>query len=118
MGFLDRVKSLFASASRDEPDVMFIYVRCDRCKDVLRGRIDLRNELGRSDGGFTWRKEMMGTGKNRCFQRIEVILEFDDQRKVAEQRIYGGKFITAEEYEVAQAAEETKGTKEEASDSA
>ncbi|MCC7354297.1 MAG: hypothetical protein IT330_11110 [Anaerolineae bacterium] len=111
MGFLDRLKNLFSSGpARDEPDVLFIYARCDRCKQVLRGRIDRRNELGRSNGGFTWRKELMGTGKNRCFQRIEVILEFDDQRQITEQRIYGGKFITAEEYEAEIAKEAATGS--------
>lgn len=111
MGFLERLKSLFAPGpAAKEEDILYIYVRCGRCQEVIRGRIDLRNELSRSDGGFVWRKELMGTGKNRCFQRIEVILEFDDQRKVTEQRIYGGRFITAEEYEAEKAKEATSGS--------
>ncbi len=111
MGFLDRLKGFFASGpAAEEADVIFIYVRCDRCKEVIRGRIDRRNELARSNGGFIWRKELMGTGKNRCFQRIEVILEFDDRREITEQRIYGGKFVTAEEYEAEKAKEAATGS--------
>jgi hypothetical protein len=111
MGFFSQLKKMFSPTPLSpEADAIYIFARCDKCKQIIRGRIDTRNELGRSDGGFIWRKELMGSGKNRCFNRIEVILEFDDQRKITEQRIYGGKFVTKAEYDAQMAQEAAAGS--------
>ena len=80
---------------------MYYYVRCDRCKEALRFRVDPLWDLGAADGGgFVVTKHVMG---QKCFKTVEVILTFDNRREESERRIYAGTFITAEEYEQAQA---------------
>ncbi len=76
---------------------VYYYVRCDRCKESIRFRVDPLWDLGQSDGGgFTVTKHVMG---QKCFRTIEVDLTFDDHRVETERSITNGKFITAEEYD-------------------
>jgi hypothetical protein len=98
MGFLDSLKSLLGGGEeRDEPGY-WVYVRCRRCGEAIKTRIDLRNDLSpRDEGGFVVRKTLVGD--QRCFERIEVTLTFDENRQLAEREIVRGDFITAEEYE-------------------
>ena len=76
---------------------IYYYVRCDRCKETLRFRVDPLWDLGTADGGgFVVTKHIMG---QKCFRTIEVTLTFDDRREESERDITGGKFITAAEYD-------------------
>ncbi len=76
-----------------------IRVRCARCGEVLEARIDLHNDLSaRYDDrarvtGYFVRKVIQGPGRNRCFQAIEVELEFDARRQLVNRRIRGGEFV-------------------------
>ena len=77
-----------------------IYVRGHRCKENLSTRINLNNDLSEKDeGGYLARKILVGTGKNRCFERVEVILHFDERKNLIDREISGGVFITAEAFE-------------------
>lgn len=83
-----------SSASSDRG--VYYYVRCDRCGEKLRLRVDPYWDLGTTDGGgFSVTKHLIG---QKCFRTIEVTLTFDDKRQESERDITGGKFITAEEY--------------------
>lgn len=105
MGFLDALKSLFTSEARDA-DGYWVYVRCRRCGETIKTRIDLRNSLSaRDEGGYVVNKTLMGSGKNNCFQRIEVSLVFDNNRKLTDRAINFGEFITAEAYAADQSIE-------------
>jgi hypothetical protein len=73
-------------------------VQCLRCGEQIRGRVDLRNDLSiEYDGGgsasYHCRKVVMGSG--RCFQQIEVYLNFDANHKLTDRQIQGGKFVEA-----------------------
>jgi hypothetical protein len=55
---------------------------------------DLSADYGEEGGGpvtFICRKLM--TGKDRCFQTIEVVLTFDSDRRLRDKHITGGKFV-------------------------
>ncbi len=97
MGFLDRVKSAFASPGSD-PNAMWLYVRCARCGTPLAVRVDLRNEpsIDYETGGYVLHKEMMD---NKCFLLMHAEVRFDDKRNVIERKVDKGEFITAEEYQ-------------------
>lgn len=98
MGFLDSVKSLLGGGEKQDESGYWVYVRCKRCGEPIKTRIDLRNELSpRDEGGFITRKTMVGS--QRCFERIEVTLTFDQDRRLVDRQIAGGDFITAEEFE-------------------
>jgi len=91
--------------SRDK-DFLWVYVKCDRCSEVIPVRINLKEEVQENydtskekSCAFYVRKEVCGSGKNRCFARINLYLEFDSQFKVTGKEIKGGTFVTKEEYE-------------------
>ena len=97
MGFLDSFKSLFSGGEGQDKTGYYVYVRCDRCGEAIKTRIDMRNDLSHlEEGGFVVNKTLVGS--QRCFERIEVKLTFDGNRKLIEREIKRGEFITPEEF--------------------
>ena len=93
MGFL---KNLFGGASaRPEKRYYTIQVKCNRCGEIIEGRVDLDNDLSLeiegNDNVYFVRKGLMGSG--RCFQQIEVEMKFTAERKLIEQQAHGGTFV-------------------------
>ena len=100
MGFLDTVKSLMSGGGQGRQTEHWVYVRCRRCGEVIKTRIDLQSGLSRRDeGGYLTRKTLVGN--QLCFERIEVTLLFDENYQLVDQEINRGHFITAEAYEAA-----------------
>jgi len=90
MGFL---KNLFGGTpARPEKHYYTFNVKCKRCGEIIEGRVDLDNDLSLNDegNGYLVRKTLMGG--NRCFQQIEVELNFDSARQITEETITGGEF--------------------------
>ena len=93
MAFLKKLTNFFSTTKQNSRPTHIISARCNRCGEILTARIDLNNELSRADGGgFIVRKTLMGNGENRCFQRVEITLHFDDKRTVTDREIVGGTF--------------------------
>ena len=85
--------------SRD-PAGYIIEVKCDRCQEIVRTRINLYNDLSLvgSDeindavsASYVCNKTLMGSG--HCFQRIQVKLLFDQNRKLVGKQIEEGTFL-------------------------
>ena len=101
MGFLNTIRSIF----RAEPDRRYrqVHARCARCGEVLSTRIDLYNELsveygdGRGKESYYCRKVLMGD--SGCFNRVELEMSFDSQRRLMEVEAEGGEYLSAEEAE-------------------
>ncbi len=111
MGFLNKLtRALFGgSGGSGGGGAYYYYVRCRRCGEIIKGRVNLANDLsaeydGDNTSGYVYRKSLIGSGSNRCFQAIEVELSFDPQRKILAREIKGGDFVTEEEYEAANKA--------------
>lgn len=101
MSFLESIKSLFGAGEERDRTGYWIYVRCSRCGEAIKTRIDLYNDLSlQQGGGFRANKTLVGS--QRCFERIEVTLTFDENRRLSGREILGGDFITAEEFEAAE----------------
>lgn len=101
MGLLDSLKSFFGGGPPPRDEGYWIYVRCRRCGEVIKTRLDLSNNLTENDdGGYTASKTLVGN--KLCFERIEVTLTFDAQRRLLERDITRGEFITVEDFEAAQ----------------
>ena len=86
MGLLDRLKKLFGAGDNSPSGDrgVYYYVRCDRCKEALKFRVDPLWDLGASDGGgYVVTKHIMG---QKCFKTVEVVLTFDDRREESERR--------------------------------
>jgi len=105
MSLWTRLKATFSAkgaGSRDEG--IYFYIRCDRCGDRVRVRLnpgaDLQQEFGESGdtAGYSVRKMVVD---QRCFRPIEVKMRFDAGRRELSREIEGGTFLTPEEYESA-----------------
>jgi hypothetical protein len=102
MNILKKISAFLAPPHPQDRSVMWVYVRCDRCDEPLRSRVNLLNDLsvryGETvrDDTFIIRKTILGSGI--CHQPIQITLIFNDHRKVKKREIEGGQFITAEEY--------------------
>jgi len=71
-------------------------VKCKRCGEIIAGQVNLSNEpsLEFDEKGkpyYICRKVMMGN--QQCFQQIEVIFTFNEQRGVLDRQITGGEFV-------------------------
>lgn len=92
MGFF---KNLFGGGEPAKPEKHYyvFQVKCKRCGEIIEGRVDLANDLSMNDEGegYIVRKGLIGA--NRCFQQIEVELNFDSARQIVERNITGGEFV-------------------------
>ena len=100
MGFFKRLSSLFASPGKPEDSAYWLVVQCNRCGEIIRSRVDLRNELsinyGDEDGNSgetTYFCRKLIIGDQQCFQQIEVELSFDANRQLIDRKIKGGQFV-------------------------
>ena len=96
MGFL---KKLFGGGVSAKPEKRYytFNVKCNRCGEIIEGRVDLDNDLSLDYEGdstvYYVRKGLIGN--NRCFQQIEVEMKFTSNRELIEQQATGGQFTTA-----------------------
>jgi hypothetical protein len=102
MSFLKKLANLFAEPASGSDTAIWIYVRCGRCGEKIRSRVDLLHDLsvnyGERDADTTYftRKALMG--EQRCYQLVEVELTFDHRHQLTDRKIKGGEFITEEDY--------------------
>ncbi len=97
----------------------FYYLRCNRCGEVIRVRIDRRWDLeqefdeggGDAATGYAARKEVMGT---KCFQMLRLTVQYDRGYHETDKELSGGTFVGREEYEAAQAAQSAQAADESA----
>ena len=106
MSFLKKIASALSSKGGEEGEGLWVYVRCGKCGETIKTHIDLSHDLtpNYSDEGrvteYVVRKVLIGS--QRCFERIEVELTFDPQRRPISREITGGQFISKEDYEGAE----------------
>lgn len=104
MSFLKRLFDGLFGGGVPRDNILYVYVRPKLCKEVLRLRVDLVNQLSLNDdeSGYLVRKEARG---NRCPFPVEVVLHFDRSRRLTEKEITNGEFMTEADYEVFAAAQ-------------
>lgn len=95
MGISSFFSKRFRGTARPPARGGWLRVRCGRCGEEIRARIDLANELSAEyEGevnGYVCRKVMMGEG--RCFQQVEALLRFDQERRLVDHQVKGGDFL-------------------------
>ncbi len=89
-------KNLFSGGSAKPEKRYYVFqVKCNRCGEIIEGRVDLDNDLSLEYEGdrsvYFVRKGLMGGG--RCFQQIEAELKFSSARELIEQQAQGGTFV-------------------------
>ena len=93
MGFL---KNLFkGTPAKPEKRYYTFQVKCNRCGEIIEGRVDLDNDLSLefedNRNVYFVRKGLLGA--NRCFQQIEVQMKFTSTRELIEQQAQGGTLV-------------------------
>ena len=97
MSIFKKLSKLFAVPSSESAYTYWVMVKCKRCGEIIRSRVDLRNDLsveyGEGQGSSTYfcRKGLLGQG--HCFQQIEIELTFDSNRQMVNREIKGGEFV-------------------------
>jgi len=97
MSIISKFKELFSGTGKSDSEALWIAVKCNRCGEVTRARIDLRNDLSVEYGEagslptFYCRKILLRES-GRCFQRMEVELSFDANRNLVSREVSGGQF--------------------------
>jgi len=94
---MNLLQKLFGgSPVKSEKRYYIFTVKCLRCGELIEGRIDLDNdpsvEYEAGDEVYYARKVLLGS--SRCFQRVEVIFKFTPTRKLIEQHVTGGEFVS------------------------
>ena len=91
MGFL---KKLFGSGGTSTGGDFYTFnAQCDRCGEIMEGKVNMSNDLSLSDeGGYHVRKMLIGSS-GRCLHHMEVNFKFDGSRKMQDKQISGGKFL-------------------------
>ena len=106
MSFLKKIASALSPKGGVDGEGLWVYVRCDKCGEAIKTRVDLSHDLtpNYSDGGrvgeYVVRKVLIGS--QRCFEPIEVKLTFDAQRRPTSQEVTGGQVTSKEDYEGAE----------------
>ncbi|MBP1692353.1 MAG: hypothetical protein H6Q37_236 [Chloroflexi bacterium] len=96
MGIFKKLSGFFStSGPQKAPDYSTnISVKCNRCGEIIRARIDLRNDLTINyDNNTTYYCRKVIIGEQRCYQKIEVELTFDARKKLISRLISGGEFV-------------------------
>ena len=83
-------------------NAFWLYVRCAVCGEPIRVRVNREHDLSPEYDGdgdmptaYLTSKEVVG---QKCFRRIHVDVTFDRDKRITEQNIKGGSFITEDEY--------------------
>jgi hypothetical protein len=95
MNILQRIQKFFTPPSIPADPSYWVQVRCRRCGETIRARVDLRNDLSQveGEGDLTFYCRKVLVGEQRCFNRIEVELVFDAQRKLVNWEVTGGELV-------------------------
>ncbi len=113
MSLFSKLLGVLRGGSRPAEDAgrnaFWIYVRCDACGESIRVRVNREHDLSAefdegsdAPASFHVHKEIVG---QNCFRRIQVDMTFDQQRRVTDQQIRGGTFLTSEAYVAAVAGQ-------------
>ena len=99
MGLGQTIKAWFGNGNDASDDAnLWRYVRCQRCGEVIKVRVDLRNDPSLDDdGAYVVHKTLVG-GTRRCFARMEMTLTFDAQHRLIGEEVTGGTFVEASAY--------------------
>ncbi|HHV62634.1 MAG TPA: hypothetical protein GXX51_08360 [Firmicutes bacterium] len=105
-------KTSGAPAGGSDRNAVWVYVKCRKCGEVVALRLRKTDEIQRDCDGvcsspgavFFVRKEVMGT---RCFNRMDLLVEFDANYRVVGSKVTGGELASREEY-LAQAEGEAR----------
>lgn len=97
MNLLKRLFGGRSSFGTGSDPALYVYVQPRGCDEVVRVRINVINELSPNEdfSGFFIQKTVTGT---TCFQRAELLLTFDRDKRLIEQQVLDGTLVDAAAY--------------------
>jgi len=111
VGLLDALKSALGFGGGAGGGVdrgLYLYIRCNRCQDVVRVRLNMANDLlqefvENSDdvAGYSVTK---GVVDSKCFRPMTLTMRFDNRRRELERSVEGGQLVEREDWEAVRTA--------------
>jgi hypothetical protein len=101
MSLFKKISDYFTSPSSADEASYWVYVRCNKCNEPLKVRVNLHHDLsvdydGPKGQSYFSRKTIVG--RTGCFQRIEIELIFNQKRKLTNREVAGGTYIDEDVY--------------------
>ena len=98
MGFLDKIKSIFSGGSQSK--LIDIYIEDDKCENqmklLFRKSYDIQKVYeDNREADYEIKKVVVC---DKCYNKIELNLEFDKKYNIINQEIKDGKIINKEEF--------------------
>ncbi|ONN28129.1 hypothetical protein XJ44_00225 [Thermosipho affectus] len=98
--FFKRKKNLSKNPFYKDKDSLVIYIKCDKCGEMFRSYLrkgyDFLIEYDNKNIAYKIEKVYVGS---KCPNKIEVKAQFTGAYKPVSFDIFGGKFISKEDYE-------------------
>jgi len=97
MGIFKKISNLFKLPNNRNARDYWVAVKCNRCGEVIRARVDLTHDLSIEYGDappqvqYYCRKELIG--EKYCLQQMEVKLTFNTSHQLINRQISGGEFV-------------------------
>ncbi len=108
MNLLRKFWQSFSGSTFTGGDVgLYYYVRCNRCGEVIRVRINPLNDLSLDDTSKNLWAHKVIVGQ-RCYNRIEANFTYDTNRKLINSEATGGTFVDKQAYQADQEAHPQK----------
>jgi hypothetical protein len=102
MAFFKKLSDLFTDRTVGDKAITWIYVRCGRCGEKIKSRVNLAHDLsvnfGDKEADTTYFTRKVLIGEERCYQLIEVELTYNHRHQLIDRQIKGGEFITEAEF--------------------
>ena len=94
MSILSKLAKIFLPAAPVDRYLHF-QVKCNRCGEVLSGRLDVYNDPSLEDenGKVFYHCRKVLTGSGHCHQPVETIFKFNENRRIIDKQVNGGVFI-------------------------
>jgi hypothetical protein len=95
---MDFLRKLFSGGGNAPGDIgLYYYVRCNRCSEVIRVRINPNNDLSINDDHNGLHAHKMIVGK-RCYNRIDADFYYDKSRRFKDASISGGDLVKKDDF--------------------
>ncbi len=107
MNLLRKLMQSFSGSAMTGDVGLYYYVRCNRCGEVIRVRINPMNDLSLDDTGKNLWAHKIIVGQ-RCYNRIEADFTYDTNRKLISSEATGGTLVDKTAYEADQEAHPQK----------
>jgi len=97
---MDFLKKFFSAMPAGKGKRYYVFkVKCNRCGEIIEGRVDLDNDLSveyEGNNAVYFGRKVLTSSSGQCFQQIEVELKFNIDRTLLERQATGGQFVESD----------------------